>query len=102
MDEMLERLARRLPDAPQTEETRALLRDLLEDAQAWALAYTRRKALPEELSSIVLRLAAMLYNRMGIEGEATHAEGGITLSIDAVPLDIREALNAYRLARTAH
>ncbi len=99
-DAMLEQLLRRLPDAPRDEDTRTLLQDLLKDAEAWICAYTRRAAVPEGLSSIAVRLAVVSYNRMGLEGETAHGEGGTSRTIESVPRDIREALAPYRLART--
>ena len=101
-ERILEQLVRRLPDAPKTEDERALLADLLEDAETWICAYTRRTTMPDELSSIAVRLAAIYYNRMGVEGESSHSEGAVTRAIDAVPADIRSALAPYRLARTVH
>lgn len=99
-ESLLEKFQRRLPDAPADEDARALYYDLLEDAQTWVLAYTRRETLPEELAPIVMRLAVIAYNRMGIEGEQSHSEGGTSRTLETIPLDIREALASYRLART--
>ena len=47
-------------------------------------------------------LAAMLYNRMGMEGESAHSEGGVSRTAAALPDDLRAWLNCWRLARTAH
>ena len=92
---MLEKLKRRIPDAADD----ALLEDLLDDAAAMILAYTGRDAVPEVLEAAQLALAAAAYNRMGMEGERDHGEGGVTRSVDALPEDIRRQLNPYRLAK---
>ena len=58
-----------------------------------------RDAGPEALEAAQLALAAAAYNRMGMEGERDHGEGGVTRSVDALPEDIRRQLNPYRLAK---
>ena len=70
---MLEKLKRRLPDA----EDEALLGDLLGEAGAFLRAYTNRAELPEALEDAQVRVAAILYNRIGMEGESSHSEGGV-------------------------
>lgn len=93
---MLARLKRRIPDAADE----ALLQDLLDEAEAFLLAYIHRGELPEELSDAQVRVAAMLYNRMGMEGEKEHAEGGVSRTAEMLPEDLKRWLNAWRLAKT--
>ena len=93
---MLQRLKRRLPDAADE----ALLADLLEEAAAFIRAYTRREAVPDELEDAQVRVAAILYNRMGMEGESTRTEGGVTHTAEALPEDLKSWLNGWRLAST--
>jgi len=92
---MLDRLKRRLPDA----RDEALLADLLSDAEGMILAYTGRSAVPAVLAGAQLEIAAMLFNRMGMEGEASHAEGSVSRSADSLPEYLRRQLNPFRLAR---
>lgn len=92
---MLEKLKRRIPDA----ENDALLEDLLEDAERMICAYTLRSALPEALEAARLELAVILYNRRGMEGEASHGEGSVSRSVDSLPECLRRQLNPWRLAR---
>ena len=99
---MLEQLQRRLPDVHPDADSIALLSDLLEEAEAWILAYTRRTTMPDDLSSIAVRLATISYNRLGVEGESNHSEGAVTRTIETLPADIREALMSHRIARTVH
>ena len=92
---MIERLRRRIPDAGDD----ALLNDLLEAAGDMIVAYTGREDVPEGLRSAQVALAATLYNRMGIEGEIGHSEGGVSRNLEALPEDLRRQLNAWRLAK---
>ena len=95
---MLEKLRRRLPDVGT--EAEALLTDLLDDAGRFICAYTMRKAVPEELQGAQVELAAIYYNRMGMEGEKAHNEGGVSRTAEALPGDIAAQLRPWRLART--
>jgi len=92
---MLARLKRRIPDA----QSDALLTDLLEDAGRMILAYTGRTELPPLLEGAQIEIAAMLYNRMGMEGESVHAEGSVSRTADSRPEYIRRQLNPWRLAK---
>ena len=92
---MLQRLMRRLPDAADE----VLLRDLLAEAADFIRAYTGRDAVPPALESAQVQLAAVLYNRLGMEGEARRTEGSVAREIEAVPEDLRRQLNPYRLAK---
>lgn len=93
---MLAKLKRRLPDAADD----ALLNDLLAEAGAFICAYTRRAAVPEGLEDAQVRVAAILFNRMGMEGERVHGEGGVNRTAEMLPEDLVRWLNGWRLART--
>lgn len=99
-DDMLDKLRRRLPDAPR--QATDLLEDLLTDATAFVLSYTGRTELPPQLEGICIKLAAVEYNRMGMEGETSHSEGSVSRSVDGLPADIRAALGPWTLARTVN
>ena len=77
----------------------ALLRVLLLQAEAEALAVTGRTALPEGLRGAVVDMAVMRYHRRGMEGESERTEGGVTAKMEALPEDIRRQLRQYTLAR---
>lgn len=98
LSEMLLRLHRRL-DITGSEKDE-LLTDLLADANALMLSYMNRQELPEALEGVQCQLAVMLYNRMGMEGERTRSEGGVNMTVDALPEDILCQLRPYRLGRT--
>ena len=93
---MLAKLKRRLPDAADD----ALLNDLLAEADAFICAYTRRQAVPAGLEDAQVRVAAILFNRMGMEGERVHGEGGVNRTAEMLPEDLVRWLNGWRLART--
>lgn len=92
---MLDRLKRRLPDAGDEQ----LLMELLEDAGMMIRAYTLRSEIPEVLEGAQLEIAAMLFNRMGMEGENAHAEGSLSRSVESLPEYVRRQLNPFRLVR---
>lgn len=94
---MLNKLKRRLPDAGNDQET--LLQDLLNDAGTMIRAFTRRDSVPEELQGAQVALAAVLYNRMGMEGETARDEGGISRRAQLLPEDIAAQLRPWRLAK---
>lgn len=96
--EKLQALKLRLPDTSESENE--LLSSLLDEAEAAILAMTGRAELPSALEFIQIKLAAIYYNRMGIEGESGHSEGGVSVTVDAMPDDIRRTINPYRLAVT--
>lgn len=72
---------------------------LLEDAEAFILAYTNRTILPEALRKTVRDLAIINLNRIGTEGEASRSEGGENYTFADAPSNIYAVLNSYRLAR---
>lgn len=93
---MIEKLMRRLPDAKDEE----LLNDLLEEAGAFLCAYTRRNEVPAALEDAQVRVACLLFNRMGMEGEKSHSEGGVNRTAEMLPEDLKRWLNGWRLAKT--
>jgi len=76
-----------------------LLSDLLSDAEMYVMAYTGRAAVPTPLEGTVVELAAMQYARLGLQGESSHQEGGVSMTVDSLPDSIRQVLNRHRLAR---
>ena len=75
-----------------------LLSDLLDEAEAFVKGYTRRRAVPEALAPLVCELAAGSYQRLGLEGQQSHTEGGVTLTLEGLSDRQRRQLEAYRLA----
>lgn len=94
--EKLKALKLRLPDATNNE----LLQSLLDEAGAAILAMTNRTEIPAKLDYTQVKLAAIAYNRMGVEGESSHSEGGVSVAIDSMPENIRREILPYRLVTT--
>lgn len=88
-----ERFRAMVPDLPQ--ET---LEALMLDAGEMICSYTRRASVPEALTGAQVRLAVILYNRMGTEGETSHSEGGVSRTMEGMPSEIEKQLKPYRLA----
>lgn len=84
-----------------TDTTRdALLAELLTSAEDAAKAYTGRDELPQGAETAVVCLAILAYNRLGMEGETSRSEGGVSVGVDAMPEDVRSLLRPFRVART--
>lgn len=94
--EKINALKLRLPDCDNDE----LLQSLLDEAGAAILSLTGRAELPEQLAFTQIKMAAVAFNRMGIEGEASHSEGGVSVSVEGLPENIRKEIAPWRLART--
>jgi hypothetical protein len=77
----------------------ALIQELLSQAETLALAYTGRAALPPGLEGALIRLAVVMFNRLGQEGEESRREGEIQVEMTALPEDIRAMLRPFRLGK---
>ena len=95
--DVLARLQKLIPE--ETDDN--ILTQLIEDAEAFALAYTGRKTLPSQLLTTVGDLAVVAYNRLGTEGDAARSEGGESYTFDNAPPNIYSILKMYRLARVS-
>lgn len=76
-----------------------LLETLLDEAEAFVLAYTNRTKIVTGLEKAVRDLAVIALNRLGTEGETGRSEGGESYSFDNAPKQIYDVLNRFRLAR---
>ena len=94
---MLERLKRRLELVGNDRDE--LLGDLLEEAEQYILGYTGRRVLPMALEGAVIETAAASFRLLGLEGAASHAEGGVNDVIDRLPARMRAQLDMFRLGR---
>ena len=79
-----------------------LLYDLLDDAQTSIDMQCRppvNNAETAEQKSIAVSLAVIAYNRMGMEGQTGHGEGGVSVSVtNGVPADLQQRINRFRTA----
>lgn len=94
---MREKLARRLADVDSPDAD--LLDDLISDAGFFIMNFTGRDSVPSALEGAQLQLAAVLFNRMGAEGEISRDEGGVARQMELLPEDIAAQLKPWRLAR---
>ena len=93
----IERLQLRLQDNTADP---VLLSELLEDAQALILGFLQRDELPDACTSAKIRLAQILYNRLGMEGSAAHSEGGMSDTVETgIPEEIKAMIRPWRLAK---
>ena len=95
--DVLARLQKLIPEETDTD----ILTQLISDAEAFVLAYTGRKTLPDQLVRTTGDLAVVAYNRLGTEGDAARSEGGESYTFDSAPPHIYSILKMYRLARVS-
>ncbi|MDR1598396.1 MAG: phage head-tail connector protein [Oscillospiraceae bacterium] len=93
LESMKVRLGIRVPDED------CLLMLYLEDAREFILGYTNRTVLPAPLVPAWIVVAVRMYNRRGMEGDASHTIGDITRVAEALPADHIRLLNAWRLGK---
>ena len=72
---------------------------LLEKSEARILSLSNRTKLNGALSSVVVDLAVVAYNRLGTEGESSRSEGGISSAFVEIPADIKSVIDVNRIAR---
>lgn len=77
----------------------ALVLELLRQGEALILSYTGRASLPPGLESGLVRLAVVLYNRLGTEGESWRHEGGLMIRFSEFPPMLLHQLRAWRVGR---
>lgn len=73
-----------------------LLNLLLDDAQNDILGITHQEALPAGLQSTQVELAIIRYNKLGIEGQSAHSEGGISRSFEDIPKSMMNKIRSFR------
>lgn len=83
---------------PGVEAEDELLNALLTGAEDSLLTLTKRQSLPEEMHSLLIRLALVRFNRLGMEGETSRREGSLSVSAEDIPKDLMREIRAYRLA----
>lgn len=97
-EKLIQAMRLRLPDAKNASDEMLLAH--LTDAKALLLAMTWRQTLPEALESAQVRLAIILFNRMGMEGESEHVEGDVRRAAPCLPDELRREIIAFRRAHT--
>ena len=76
-----------------------LLELLYDTATAEVLSLTNRTVLNDALTAAAEKWALIAWNRLGIEGESSRSEAGISSSFIEVPEPIRGIISLNRIAR---
>lgn len=84
---------------PASLEQGPLLSVLIEDAEADLLSWTNRQTLPAGLEPTVRQLVILRYNKVGIEGQSSHSEGGVSRSFVDLPADLQWTISHHRLLK---
>ena len=92
-----QRVSTLLYDLPPDSE--AMVSQLIDDAAAWAEAFTNRTSVLDGMMTSIGDLVIDRYNRLGTEGESGRSEGGESYSFEPAPQRIYDILKLYRLAR---
>ena len=72
---------------------------LYEDAASDILSWTNRDIVTPSLEPVVRQLVILRYNKVGIEGETNHSEGGISRSFADLPSDLQQSIGQHRLLK---
>ena len=81
------------------ESNEELLSSLLQMAEQEILSLTNRSKITAKLKPAVRKWALIAYNRMGMEGEASRSEGGISSAFVEIPKEIQDVIKQNRLGR---
>lgn len=76
-----------------------LLSLLFTMAEEKVLSLTNRSKMIYPLQPVVREWTVVAYNRLGMQGETSRSEGGISSAFAEIPQDISEAIKRYRLGR---
>lgn len=76
-----------------------LLQMLYENAEQEILALTNRTKLNTVLKAAAEKWALIAWNRMGLEGESSRSEAGISSTFIEVPESLRGIITQNRIAR---
>ena len=94
----LERLKVVIPKAADGSQD-SLLQIYLDYAGNMIRAYKRLDQVPEELETAQEQIAAIYFNRQGMEGEQSRSDGGSSVTIDDLPKSIVMQLDAWQPVR---
>lgn len=76
-----------------------LLSLLMQMAEERLLELTNRSKMTPKLKSAKRNWALIAYNRLGMEGESSRSQGGISSAFIDIPEEIMGAIRATRIAR---
>lgn len=94
----LQRLQTRIGAAATGKE--ALLEELLTGAEENLKLTVKRKTLPPEADTLIIKIAVIDFNRLGSEGQQSQSFSGVSDSwIDGYPDDIKRSIRGLFLGR---
>ncbi|MDT8715442.1 phage head-tail connector protein [Clostridium sp. 19966] len=73
-----------------------LLQIYLDDAKEYILGAIHQDAIPDGLLSAQVEIAIIFFNKLGIEGESAHNEGGINRTFEGIPDSILKRIKSFR------
>ena len=76
-----------------------LLSLLLQVSEEKILSKTRRSVMITPLKPYVREWAIIAYNRLGMQGETSRSEAGISSAFAEIPKEITEGISEWRIAR---
>jgi hypothetical protein len=76
-----------------------LLTVILDDVASDLLSWTNRNQLPQRLEPTQRQIAVIRYNMLGIEGQTSHSEGGVSRSFEELPVSVRKTISQFRKAK---
>ncbi|MEK4006089.1 phage head-tail connector protein [Paenibacillus sp. FSL H3-0333] len=74
---------------------------LVEDATEDLLSWINRVTLPTTLESVLRQIVIIRYNKMGIEGETGHSEGGISRTFEDLSPSLKSTIANHRILKVA-
>lgn len=74
-----------------------LIELLLDEAKETILDITNLDIIPLGLEGAQRDLAIIAYNKIGVEGETSHSEGGISRNYEDIPSSLMKKLKAFRI-----
>ena len=78
----------------------ALLEELLTGAEENLKLTVKRKTLPPEADTLIIKIAVIDFNRLGSEGQQSQSFSGVSDSwIDGYPDDIKRSIRGLCLGR---
>ena len=79
-----------------------LLTQYITDAEYFILGVTGQKALPIALEGVQVDIAVSMWGKRGAEGEASHSEGGVSVTYESLSPALQALLRGYTLARVVN
>ena len=80
----------------------ALIGQYIKDAEYFILGVTGQASVPTALEGAQVDIAVSMWGKRGAEGEASHSEGGVSVTYESLSPALQALLRAYTLARVVN